>query len=170
MTDDPNLTLRRPAPDAPNRLYDSLQPPFEHASAFGDPIRRMAQLMADGARPTQQNTLYQGPLNSLLRAPSGFAHPGVLVQNIVGTTSHRCNCPGWLQHWCRYSGKIATGCSALDCDGSADVGAHVMTLFGGDRGWQIIPACKACNQRSERFYVHSATVFVSANVASTCGR
>jgi hypothetical protein len=170
MTDDPNRTLRRPTPYAPNRLYDSLQPPHEHTSAFGDPIRRMAHLMADGARPPQQNALYRGPLASLFRELSGFARSGVLVQNMVGTTSHRCNCPGWLQHWCRSSGKIAIGCSVVDCDGFADVGAHVMNLVGSDRGWKIIPACKPCNKRSEPFYVQLATVFVSANVAGTCGR
>ena len=66
-----------------------------------------------------------------------------------------------------YSGqKWPEKCSVQGCSNAAEVGAHVYN--NEVAGEQIIPACKACNQRTDSFSLKSGTTLVSANKQKTC--
>ena len=91
------------------------------------------------------------------------------ARNINGTSDNTCRCGSWIQHWKNYGGNSEHPfCSALRCTRTDVVGAHVQKEYGSK--WYIIPLCpEHNNMRGETIDVSASTVFVSANVAETCG-
>lgn len=88
-------------------------------------------------------------------------------KNKSGTKNRQCKCGSWKIHWMNYSGqKWPEKCSVQGCSNAAEVGAHVYN--NEVAGEQIIPACKACNQRTDSFSLKSGTTLVSANKQKTC--
>ena len=93
------------------------------------------------------------------------------VKNLIGSSDNTCFCGSWLEHWKIYNEggrKNKLRCSAKDCNGLAEVGAHVIKYNTNDRSRYIVPLCKACNCRSDVFDIGD-TPLASANVAATCG-
>ena len=78
----------------------------------------------------------------------------MLVKNYNG--SSRWNAPkgyvSWLDYWCCQKG-LTVDCFAKDCDGSAEIGGHVVKANSQDKGVYIIPLCKKCNKRTDAFEV-----------------
>ncbi|GAB6126126.1 hypothetical protein JCM14124_18320 [Humidesulfovibrio idahonensis] len=89
------------------------------------------------------------------------------VKNLNGTSTNKCKCDSWLDHWENGAGKKATLCAALDCSKFAELGGHVIKSGSSDRDTYIIPLCPACNSRIDTF--DSGEPLVSANVSKTCG-
>ncbi|MBM6721152.1 hypothetical protein H6B13_16175 [Bacteroides gallinaceum] len=90
------------------------------------------------------------------------------VKNTCGTS--RYNAPAgyssWLEYWEKKSGRTARRCSAIDCNvtGRANlVGAHVKKVDGGDNHSYIVPLCKACNSRTDEFYVDEVLIPLPSN-------
>jgi len=80
------------------------------------------------------------------------------VKNLVGTAGKTCSCPGsssWLEHWERKAGRKADYCAA--CSSKAEVGGHVKKV-GHDYSHYIVPLCKACNNRTDEFFVYEELV------------
>jgi hypothetical protein len=94
------------------------------------------------------------------------------VKNLIGSSDNTCYCDSWLDHWEKYNdGGIGSQlwCSAKDCPGWAEVGAHVIKSDSWDKRHYIVPLCKACNCRTDVFDIGD-TPLASANVSETCGR
>lgn len=86
------------------------------------------------------------------------------VKNLNGTSDNTCDkCGTWLNHWENLSGEVAILCSCKDCDGFAEVGAHVQKNTS-DCSWYIVPLCKECNKKpsTDVFELKEDTVLVSA--------
>lgn len=82
-----------------------------------------------------------------------------LVKNLNGTAGKTCSCPGsnsWLEHWERKTGREAGVCAAC-CFSPADVGGHVKKV-GSDYSHHIVPLCKACNKKTDAFFVYKEIV------------
>lgn len=93
------------------------------------------------------------------------------VKNVNGTSDTNCKCGTWLKHWEKFSGKSAVLCSASNCFGFAEIGAHVQKAEGNDNSWYIVPFCKLHNnQRSGEVSLKAGTILVPANKSITCGR
>jgi len=97
-------------------------------------------------------------------------HPMILVKNVRGTSSNKCKCGSWKQHWRNYGGLMMIGCSNVYCNGAAEVGAHVRKVRGSGNKWYIIPLCRSCNGKNTNLSVWFFTTFVSANVSETCNK
>ena len=52
-------------------------------------------------------------------------------------------------------------CCASDCNGTAEVGAHVIN--SNCSGEWIVPLCKACNNRTDTFSLKATSTLVPAN-------
>lgn len=81
----------------------------------------------------------------------------MFVRNINGS-SRFPNAYGrlpWIKYWESVSGEKATKCMASDCGGNHVEldGAHVQKAYGTDGRWYIVPLCKACNHRTDIFFV-----------------
>ena len=51
------------------------------------------------------------------------------VKNIQNTSSLRCKCTNWLDHWMRFTNKrIVPQCSAYNCASKSIVGGHVSNV------------------------------------------
>jgi len=89
-----------------------------------------------------------------------------LVKNVNG--SSRFSAPAgydsWLDYWEKQTGEKAYYCSALDCNNTDLVGAHVQKANSDDRSYYIVPLCNACNQREGNFYVSAKLVPVPSNL------
>jgi hypothetical protein len=90
------------------------------------------------------------------------------IKNINGTSTNKCTCGSWLQHWKNFSNQSVTYCSESNCINKDLVGAHVQKSSLTDNSWYIIPLCKAHNNSSEELEVLSDIKFVSANKSLTC--
>lgn len=79
----------------------------------------------------------------------------IKVKNVNG--SSRWDAPegyaSWIDYWCKHKGLIID-CCATDCNGEAEVGAHVVKAEGDDKSVYIVPLCKGCNKRTDEFMVH----------------
>lgn len=92
----------------------------------------------------------------------------VKVKNASGTSRYGtpAGYNSWLEYWEKKSGKTAWRCSAIDCHlmGRMNlVGAHVKKVYGGDNHSYIVPLCKACNNRTDEFYVDEVLVPLPSN-------
>lgn len=54
----------------------------------------------------------------------------------------------WLDFWEKKKGKKATICEAMSCNGSPDVGGHVIKAGEGGKEY-ILPICYNHNNKSE---------------------
>lgn len=51
----------------------------------------------------------------------------------------------WEEYWeANANGSFPKVCQNVDCDGKAEVCAHVKSVLG-ERKWYIVPLCKKCN-------------------------
>ena len=90
-------------------------------------------------------------------------------KNKKGTTNRSCKCGSWKQHWINFSGKPwPTKCSISGCNGTADVGAHIINSDEDVHGEYIVPACYSCNQVDGEFDLKEHVTLVSANKQNTC--
>jgi hypothetical protein len=56
----------------------------------------------------------------------------------------------------------ATECKSVLCSAKTDlVGAHVIKVDSSDGKWYIVPLSKACNKRTDEFYVSEILVAVN---------
>ncbi len=66
------------------------------------------------------------------------------IKNVNGKPQCNCHCINWLEHWEKYSARIAVFCSISDCyNHEGLIGAHVQKLDSDDEEHYIIPMCKA---------------------------
>lgn len=82
----------------------------------------------------------------------------VAVRNIKGTSKERYayskGYPSWLEYWKHKSRfSFPSYCQCVDCSNPAEVGAHVMKVYGNN-AWYIIPLCQKCNMKTEPFFVN----------------
>lgn len=92
-------------------------------------------------------------------------------KNKGGTSVRKCKCGSWKDHWLRLAKKSwPTGCSVVNCSGSAELGAHVVNPKS-DKEW-IVPFCKTCNGKAtdETFTLINGITLVPANQAETCAK
>ena len=54
----------------------------------------------------------------------------------------------WLDFWEKKKGKKATQCEVMRCNGSPDLGGHVIKVGEGSKEY-ILPMCSACNNKPE---------------------
>lgn len=99
----------------------------------------------------------------------------LIVKNLNGTSSNRCKCNSWIEHWEMFSSSVRKECSVLDCHQTKDlVGAHVQ--ISGEDNWIIIPMCKAHNAIEDKSLECAKSIaapegiYASANVNETCGK
>ena len=94
------------------------------------------------------------------------------VTNVNGTSANPCRCGSWLEHWKRFGRQVLpTCCPAAHCLEKDLVGAHVQKDSPHDSGWYIVPLCKKHNgEEGKSLTIADYVVFVSANVAETCGK
>ena len=62
----------------------------------------------------------------------------------------------WEEYWkANANGPFPEACQNVDCDGKAEVCAHVKSVLG-ERKWYIVPLCKKCNQptNTKTFHVN----------------
>ena len=72
------------------------------------------------------------------------------VKNKKGTSQ---NSPpdgylSWLDFWEKKKGKKATKCEVNGCNGSSDLGGHVIKAGEGGKEY-IVPMCYKCNKKPE---------------------
>ena len=79
-----------------------------------------------------------------------MAHIKVKVRNKKGTGSKTppSGYSSWLEYWEDKKGQKATECKAHGCDGSADVGGHVIKSGQGGKEY-ILPICNGHNALPE---------------------
>ena len=78
----------------------------------------------------------------------------VKVKNLHSTSDRKPkNYSSWKEFWKAKKGYWPNECSAGDCSGSADVGAHVKKVNSDDNKWYIVPLCSGCNNRTDEFNV-----------------
>ena len=88
--------------------------------------------------------------------------PSIGWKNKNGTSERSCKCGSWKAHWENNSSKPwPISCCASDCNGTAEVGAHVIN--SDCSGEWIVPLCKACNNRTDTFSLKGETTLVPAN-------
>jgi len=88
-------------------------------------------------------------------------------KNKGGTAGRSCSCGTWKQHWINYSGhQWPKTCSVYDCGAEPTLGAHIFNAK--ETGEYIVPACDACNKRTEPFDLKDGISCVSANKKVTC--
>ena len=90
------------------------------------------------------------------------------VKNIKGTTTRKCNCGSWIEHWRNYSNQSATICRAKGCSRHDIVGAHVKKCNSNDNHEYIVPFCKFHNQQTDCIEINDGTILTPANRAITC--
>lgn len=93
------------------------------------------------------------------------------VKNIQNTSSLRCKCTNWLDHWMRFTNKrIVPQCSAYNCASKSILGGHVIKCASTDKNWYIIPLCVKHNssQLTDCYQLKKNIQFVPANVSKTC--
>jgi len=96
----------------------------------------------------------------------------MIVKNLNNTSTNKCKCDSWLDHWKEFSGKsVPTTCPVIDCSNKSEVGGHVQKDSKSDNSWYIIPLCKEDNnKRGECLTVSNSVALVSANISKTCGK
>ena len=83
-------------------------------------------------------------------------------KNKNGTSERSCKCGSWKEHWENNSCKPwPLNCCASDCNGIAEVGAHVINP--NCSGEWIVPLCKGCNNRTDTFALKATSTLVPAN-------
>lgn len=83
-------------------------------------------------------------------------------KNKNGTSERSCKCGSWKAHWENNSSNPwPSSCCVSDCDGIAEVGAHVINP--NCRGEWIVPLCKGYNNRTDTFALKATSTLVSAN-------
>ena len=88
-------------------------------------------------------------------------------KNKKGTSERKCKCKTWKQHWLNFSKeKWPEKCCVKDCKEAAALGAHIYN--SKEEGEWIVPACEACNKRTDEFSLDSNTTLVPANKQKTC--
>lgn len=91
------------------------------------------------------------------------------VFNLKGTGDKTCECGSWVNHWEKFSGRVAVICSASGCLSMCDAGAHVIKGGGSiDQSHYIVPLCSEHNAQTGELDISNETVLVSANVDLTC--
>ncbi len=89
------------------------------------------------------------------------------VKNAKGTSQWPKPSTGensWLEYWEKQTGKKADHCGATGCGARWDlVGGHVQKVNGGDEIY-ITPLCRACNQRTDYFWVDTDLVRVPSGL------
>lgn len=78
------------------------------------------------------------------------------VKNLHGTAKRKPidGSSSWLDFWHKHSHRsIPYYCAAHGCANKAEVGAHVITVYGDDRHWYIVPACRYHNGVDEPYDV-----------------
>jgi hypothetical protein len=88
----------------------------------------------------------------------------ILVKNINGTANRipPVGYSSWLDFWEKKTGLKATKCNNVACSTTKDlVGAHVIKVNSVDQKWYIVPLCKACNAKTDSFYVAGPLVPVN---------
>lgn len=87
-------------------------------------------------------------------------------KNKNGTSDRSCSCGSWKNHWINNSGKNwPKTCSIEYCYEDAVVGAHIIN--SSEEGEWIVPACKACNKRTDVFSLKNNIVLITANTNKT---
>lgn len=87
--------------------------------------------------------------------------------NKSGTSSRRCVCSTWMDHWLNFSGRSwSSSCSVFGCSNEPTLGAHIFHLDVS--GEQIVPMCHSCNMNSDLFDLKASALLVSANQSLTC--
>lgn len=92
----------------------------------------------------------------------------MIVININGTATRRCNCGSWIQHWHNFTGRTATMCKAEGCSRRDVVGAHVRKNGVRDQSHYIVPLCNLHNRQTSGVKINKGTVLVPANKSFTC--
>jgi hypothetical protein len=90
------------------------------------------------------------------------------VKNINGTSSTKCKCGSWLDHWKKYSKQTVTYCSQKTCTTKELVGAHVKKVSSTDSSWYIVPLCHSHNKTDGELEIVDSVKLVSANKSETC--
>ncbi|MDC0933490.1 hypothetical protein OAR97_06530 [Arcobacteraceae bacterium] len=91
------------------------------------------------------------------------------VRNLNGTSSNRCKCNSWLEHWENFSNQTVKQCVVNGCINIPTVGGHIQKTGLADQSWYIIPICKSCNGKyGEELEVTDKVNLISANVNYTC--
>jgi hypothetical protein len=72
------------------------------------------------------------------------------VKNKKGTSDKAppAGYKSWLDFWETKKGKKATRCEVMLCDGTPDVGGHVIRVGEGGKEY-ILPECYSCNNKPE---------------------
>jgi hypothetical protein len=89
--------------------------------------------------------------------------------NKNGTSGRQCGCTTWKQHWINFNPSKMNWpviCFIEGCKNTPTLGAHVINSRVS--GEYIIPACDACNKRSDSFTLRTGLSLVSANKSKTC--
>lgn len=93
--------------------------------------------------------------------------PATGWKNKNGTAERSCNCGSWKKHWINGSKKPwPSECSISGCSNAAVLGAHIIN--SDVSGEYIVPACNACNNRSDSFNLKGGITLISANKQETC--
>ncbi len=91
----------------------------------------------------------------------------MIVKNLNGTASKKCNCASWLEHWYNFGGHgNQRNCANTTCSNLATLGGHVKLHETNDHSHYIVPLCNSCNKLSNPFRIKST--LVSANKQVTC--
>lgn len=90
------------------------------------------------------------------------------VKNVNGTAGRRCKCGSWIEHWQNYSQRHANTCSAVGCNESTPLGAHVKKCNSLDNKEYIVPFCQKHNKTEGCIELVKDTVLAPANVNRTC--
>ena len=88
------------------------------------------------------------------------------VKNVSGS-SRFSSPPGyssWLEYWKSKTGQNPYYCSTRGCYGTDLVGGHVQKANSSDNRWYIVPLCRACNTRTDIFFVEAELVPVPSNL------
>jgi hypothetical protein len=70
----------------------------------------------------------------------------------------------WLDYWKVQSGKSVLFCSTTTCLGTDLVGGHVQKGNSTNRNYYIVPLCRSCNLRTDKFEVSQPLVPVPSNL------
>jgi len=88
-------------------------------------------------------------------------------KNKGGTSTRKCKCGSWKQHWINASGKSwPSFCSVKGCTSKPALGGHVYNSKVS--GEKIIPMCNSCNNKTDAFDINTGVTLVSANKSETC--
>ena len=79
----------------------------------------------------------------------------VKVKNLHNTSDRSPDgYASWKDFWVAKSGMSwPTYCSCESCLNKAEVGAHVIQVYGSNK-WYIVPLCKYHNSINDEFYVN----------------